>query len=151
MTLLGGVGYGSIKDMARVLIIEDEKAMSDLIAIKFRVEGLEVEQAFDLHEAREKLKSAWPIDAVLTDFLLPDGDLLDFLTNLRADPKTVDLPVAVMTNYFEDLNTEKLKSLGVDEIMVKYQTVPAQMAEKIKQLVGVPVGGQILSMPVLRY
>ena len=126
--------------MARVLIIEDEKAMSDLVALKFKVEGFEVEQAFSLAEAKEKLNSAGT-DIILTDYLLPDGDLVDFLTTMRADPRFGNLPVVVMTNYVEDLNIEKLKSLGVIEEIVKYQVVPAQMVEKIKQLLqtGAPV------------
>ncbi|RJO60717.1 response regulator [candidate division WS5 bacterium] len=126
--------------MAKVLIIEDEKAMSDLVAIKFRVEGFEVEQGFSFNEAKEKLVSAWPFDAILTDYLLPDGDLTEFLTVLRKDPKTEQIPVVVMTNYVEDLNQEQLKALGVNEVIVKYQVVPAQMVEKIRMLLGgVPV------------
>ncbi|MFH0937310.1 MAG: response regulator [Candidatus Daviesbacteria bacterium] len=122
--------------MAKVLIIEDEKAMSDLIAIKFKVDGFEVEQAGTLTEAKAKLSSVGPFDAILTDFLLPDGELVDFLTTLRADPQTATLPIVMMTNYIEDVNVDKLKQLGVAEILVKYQVVPAQMVEKIKNLIG---------------
>lgn len=124
--------------MAKVLIIEDEKAMSDLIAIKFRVEGFELEQAFSLAEAREKINTAWPFDAILTDYLLPDGELIDFLAALRRDSKTQTIPVIVMTNYIEDLNMDKLKELGVPEAMIKYQVVPAQMVERIRALIGSP-------------
>lgn len=124
----------------KVLLIEDEKAMSDLIAIKFKVEGFEVEQAFSLVEAKQKLINNGPFSAVLTDFLLPDGDLVDFLTAMRADQRVAQIPVVVMTNYIEDLNTDKLKSLGVSEVLVKYQVVPAQMVEKVKQLVNMLQG-----------
>lgn len=122
--------------MAKVLIIEDEKAMSDLVAIKFKVEGFEVEQALNFAEAREKLVSAGQLDAILTDFLLPDGDLVDFLTHLRSEPKYANLPVLVMTNYVEDVNQEKLKSLGVIKVIVKYQVVPAQMVGEVKTAMG---------------
>lgn len=122
--------------MAKVLLIEDEKAMSDLIAVKFKVDGFEVEQAFTLAEAKAKIASNGPFGAILTDYLLPDGDTMDFLVALRESPTTQTLPVIVMTNYVEDLNVEKLKSLGVSDILVKYQVVPAQMVEKIKALIG---------------
>lgn len=122
--------------MAKVLIIEDEKAMSDLVAIKFKVEGFEADQAFGFGEAREKLAKAGPYSAILTDYLLPDGNLVDFLTALRADAKTKNIPVVIMTNYIEDLNVEKLKPLGVVDTLVKYQVVPAQMVEKIRQVIG---------------
>lgn len=123
----------------KVLIIEDEKAMSDLIAVKFKVEGFEVDQAFGIADAKAKV-AANLYNAVLTDYLLPDGDLVDFLTFARQDPKNKNLPIVVMTNYIEDINTDKLKSLGVGEILVKYQVVPAQMVEKIKQLVSAAPG-----------
>lgn len=124
--------------MAKILIIEDEKAMSDLVAIKFRVEGFEADQAFGFVEAKQKLDHSGPYVAILTDFLLPDGNLIDFLMGLKNDPKTQNTPVVVMTNYIEDLNVEKLKSLGVVDTLVKYQVVPAQMVEKIRQIVGTP-------------
>lgn len=118
----------------KVLVIEDERAMSDLVALKFKVEGFEVEQAFTLAEAKQKI-AVGGFAAILTDYLLPDGDLVEFLTEVRSNPQTQHLPVVVMTNYIEDLNTEKLKSLGVADIVVKYQVVPAQMVAKIKSLI----------------
>ena len=45
-----------------------------------------------------------------------------------------DTPVVIMTNYVEDLNNDKIKSLGVLDVFIKYQVVPAQMVAKIKQL-----------------
>lgn len=119
--------------MAKILLIEDEKAMSDLIAIKFKVDGFEVDQAGSLTEAAQKAGSVH-YDAILTDYLLPDGNLVDFLTAMRANSQNKQTPVLLMTNYIEDLNQEQLKSLGVLEMMVKYQVVPAQMVEKIKSL-----------------
>lgn len=130
--------------MAKVLIIEDERAMSDLIAIKFKVEGFEVEQAVTLTEAKEQLNLA-PFDVILTDYLLPDGDLVEFLSSLRSDPRFAKLPVMVMTNYVEDVNFERLKQLNVTDTLVKYQVVPAQMVEKVKQLLNQPV--QVAQQP----
>ncbi len=123
--------------MAKILIIEDEKAMSDLVAIRFRVEGFEVDQAFTLNEAKQKLGEGTKYDIILTDYLLPDGDLIEFLTTLRSGPLMRDLPVVVMTNYVEDLNNDKLKSLGVLDIFIKYQVVPAQMVVKVKQILNI--------------
>lgn len=123
--------------MAHILIIEDEKAMSDLVAIRFKVEGFEVEQAFTITEAKQKLGAGTAkFDVILTDYLLPDGDLVEFLTEFRANPFYKDLPVVLMTNYVEDLNNDKLKSLGVLDILIKYQVVPAQMVARIKQILG---------------
>ncbi len=119
--------------MAKILIIEDEKAMSDLIAIKFKVDGFEVDQAFTLAEAKQKLTTE-KYDAVLSDYLLPDGNALDLFTELK--PQLGNLPIVLATNYIEDLSQEKAKSLGINDVIVKYQVVPAQMVERIKTLIG---------------
>lgn len=120
--------------MAKILIIEDEKAMSDLVTIRFKVEGFEVDQTYNLTEAKQKLSQGIKYDIILTDYLLPDGDLIEFLTQLRSSPLMKDLPVVIMTNYVEDLNNDKIKSLGVLDIFIKYQVVPAQMVAKVKQI-----------------
>lgn len=123
--------------MAHILIIEDEKAMSDLVSIRFKVEGFEVDQAFTLNEAKQKLMAGSQYNVILTDYLLPDGDLVDFLAGLRENPTYKSLPVVIMTNYVEDLNNDKLKSLGVLDVLIKYQVVPAQMVARVKQLLGI--------------
>lgn len=120
----------------KVLIIEDERAMSDLIALKFQVEGFEVVQAFSLAEAKQKVAASF-FEAILTDYLLPDGEgLEEFLTTLKGNPAWQKVPVVIMTNYIEDVNVSRLKSLGVADVLVKYQVVPAQMVAKVKQLIG---------------
>lgn len=138
--------------MAKVLIIEDEKAMSDLIAIKFKVDGFEVDQAFSLAEAKQKLTTQ-KYDAVLSDYLLPDGNSLDLFTEVK--PQLGGLPIVLATNYIEDLSQDKAKSLGISEVIVKYQVVPAQMVEKIKALIGnagvfspIPENGGVNPLPV---
>lgn len=123
--------------MAKILIIEDEKAMSDLVAIRFKVEGFEVDQAYNLTEAKQKLGQGVIYNIILTDYLLPDGDLIEFLTQLRSAQTMKDIPVVIMTNYVEDLNNDKIKSLGVLDVFIKYQVVPAQMVAKIKQLLNI--------------
>lgn len=126
----------------KVLIVEDEKAMSDLVALKFKVEGFEVEQAFTFAEAKAKVVQNGPFAAILADFLLPDGELAEFLKTVRSNPQIAGIPVVVMTNYIEDINTDQLKSLGVNDILVKYQVVPAQMVEKIKSVLSGGTNGQ---------
>lgn len=112
--------------------------MSDLIAIKFKVEGFEVDQAFSLSEAKQKLSATTPYNAILSDYLLPDGNALDLFTEVRSLPQVAKVPIILATNYIEDLSQDKAKSLGINEIIVKYQIVPAQMVEKVKLMIQTP-------------
>jgi DNA-binding response OmpR family regulator len=128
--------------MAKILLIEDEKAMSDLIAIKFKVEGMEVDQAFTVADAKQKLANPTSYDAILSDYLLPDGNALDLLAEVKQLPQVANVPIVMATNYVEDLSADKAKALGITEVIVKYQVVPAQMVEKIKALLGVAAPAQ---------
>ncbi|OGE25848.1 hypothetical protein A3H85_02865 [Candidatus Daviesbacteria bacterium RIFCSPLOWO2_02_FULL_40_8] len=134
----------------KVLIIEDEKAMSDLIAIKFKVEGFEVDQAFNLAEGKQKLLVGG-YDAVLSDYLLPDGNALDMISEVRSNPIVTNVPIIMATNYIEDLSQDKAKELRIAEVIVKYQVVPAQMVQKIKNLISpsapTPGPAQITATP----
>lgn len=126
--------------MAKILILEDEKAMSDLITIKFKVEGFEVDQVTNVAEARAKLNDKSSVyNAILTDYLLPDGNSIDFISSVRDQAQYKNLPIVVMTNYIEDISADRLQELYVNKIIVKYQSVPAQMVEIVKQLIGVPL------------
>lgn len=118
----------------KILLIEDEKAMSDLIALKFNIEGFTISQASSLAEARQKLTTEGPFDFILADYLLPDGDSTDLLDALKKNPLTAAVPIAIMTNYIEDVNVEKMKAIGVADVFAKYQVVPAQMVERVKKL-----------------
>lgn len=129
----------------KVLIIEDEKAMSDLIAIKFKVEGFEVDQAFNLAEGKQKLLLGG-YDAILSDYLLPDGNALDMISEVRSNPVVTNVPIIMATNYIEDLSQDKAKELRIAEVIVKYQVVPAQMVQKIKNLI-TPEPTQIAATP----
>lgn len=124
--------------MPKVLLVEDEKAMNDLIALKFRVEGLEVDQAQTLTEAKERLVNGGPYNAILTDYLLPEGNSSELIIQARQSDKTKNIPIFLMTNYVEDINQDQMKQLGVNQIMVKYQVVPAQMVAQVKQ--SIPAG-----------
>jgi DNA-binding NtrC family response regulator len=80
----------------RILIVEDEAGMRRILAVLLQKEGHEVYEAGTRKEALKTL-TAQPLDLVITDQRLPDGDGLDVLAAAKdADPS---LPVIVVTAY----------------------------------------------------
>lgn len=107
--------------MAKVLIVEDEKAIVDLIAFNLKREGYEVQEAYDGQQGLEKAQ-ADDIDLVLLDVMLPYMDGFEVLRRLR---QKSDVPVLMVTAREE----ERDKILGLETGADDYITKPFSTKE----------------------
>lgn len=82
---------------ARVLICEDEPAVADLLRTLIERQGIQVDVAHSLHDAREALR-ARPYSLCTLDLMLPDGDGVSFLKELRKEDRTRTLPVLLVSS-----------------------------------------------------
>ena len=80
----------------RVLVVEDEDALCDLVAEELVAEGYSVDTAANGSEALERAKR-FPPDLVLLDLVLPDADGRSFLDACERDPALRSLPVLVVS------------------------------------------------------
>ena len=101
--------------MEKILIVEDDKALSNGIALALKAEGYIFLQTQDLAGAREALKNQ-EITLVILDLNLPDGNGLELLQEIK---ETQDLPVVILTA--NDLETEIVTGLelGADDYITK--------------------------------
>jgi CheY-like chemotaxis protein len=82
--------------MSRVLIVEDERSISDMLELVCNMAGVETRTAANGRSALAVLESFAP-DLILTDFMMPVMDGAEFLQVLRRDPGTARTPVIIMT------------------------------------------------------
>ena len=105
--------------MADILIVEDEKSISDLIVMNLRLVGHTARQAYDGNEAAIAIKESRP-DLIVLDVLLPYADGYSLL-----EQKTFsDIPVILLTA--KDSTSDKVKglNLGADDYITKpFETV----------------------------
>ncbi len=99
----------------RVLVVDDEKKIRDLLAAYLRSDGFEVTEASEGSEALAKIRRAEP-DLVILDLIMPGMDGIEVLRELR---KTSDAYVMMLTARAEE--TDKLigLSVGADDYMTK--------------------------------
>jgi len=117
----------------KILIIEDEAGYQKILKSSFEKEGFEVIISRDAEQGRVEVIKNRP-DIILLDIILPSGlNGFDFLEQLKADKKSQNIPVVVITN----LETEEKvsKEIGADFYFVKAATTIPQIIEKIKELV----------------
>ena len=117
---------------ASVLLVEDDPHVRSAVASYLRHQGLEVREAGSLADARTRLLEG-EFDVVLVDHILPDGDSLQVLAEVRA--RAPDTAVIVLTGHGTvDLAVRAVK-LGADDMITK----PVSMAlvlERIGDVVG---------------
>ena len=88
----------------RVLVVNDDRDLVELIAEALREEGADVEVAVGAREAEDVLASGFLPDVVLVDLVLGDGvPGAEFIRRIRADPSLADVPVVAMSGSARDL------------------------------------------------
>lgn len=100
----------------RVLIIEDDESTHTALRYLFRQRGAEVTIATTLAEARDALRTGMP-DAIVLDLMLPDGNGVDILRDLRAAGS--DVKVVVTTGMADPERMQSLVSLHPHAILRK--------------------------------
>lgn len=119
----------------KILIIEDDTFLQGLSATKLSKEGFEVLTAGNVEDAAKILETTVP-DFVLLDLVLPGTDGFGILKKIRENPKTAKTPVIIFSNLAEDKDIMKAKELGANDFMIKSNFTLDELAEKIKQMLG---------------
>jgi DNA-binding response OmpR family regulator len=115
----------------KILIVEDDKFLRELIAQKLIKEGYDIVEAIDGEEGIKKIKETSP-DLVLLDLILPGVDGFEVLSRVKADPSLVTIPVIILSNLGQKDDIEKGLKLGAVDYLVKAHFTPGEIIEKIK-------------------
>jgi len=117
--------------MPKILIIEDDKFLRELIVRKLTDEGFEIEEAIDGEEGIKKTKEIKP-DLVLLDLILPGMDGFEVLSRIKGDPLLASIPVIILSNLGQREDIEKGLKLGAVDYLVKANFTPNEIIEKVK-------------------
>ncbi len=117
---------------ARILIVEDEPAIRDLLAINLRHAGFEPLHAPDAASARAQIDAALP-DLVLLDWMLPDQSGIDIARKLRSDVRTREMPIIMLTA--RSAESDKLGGFdaGADDYVTKPFS-PRELVARVRAL-----------------
>lgn len=102
----------------KILAVDDERHIVRLVEVNLQRAGYEVVTAYDGREALEKVQSENP-DLVVLDVMMPYMDGFEVLKNLKADPKTAEIPVIMLTAKAQDADVFKGWQSGVDCYLTK--------------------------------
>jgi len=114
----------------RVVIIEDEKDIVELVRYNFRKEGFTVESFTRGREGLEYLRHH-AADIVLLDIMLPDEDGFEICKRLRSDERLKSLPVIFLTAKGEEIDRVLGLEIGADDYVVKPFS-PRELVARVK-------------------
>lgn len=102
----------------KVLIVEDESAVRELLAATLLGAGYHVEQAADAHRAREWVSEQTP-GLILLDWMLPGMSGLEFAKWLKRDDHLAEIPIIMLTARDDENNKVQGLEAGVDDYVTK--------------------------------
>ena len=102
----------------KILIVEDELSISELIAINLIHAGFSVEQAYQTEEANQLMKDGLP-DLMILDWMLPGKSGVQYAKELRANDRTASIPILMLTAKSEEADKVQGLDAGADDYMTK--------------------------------
>src|SRR6266480_864933 len=112
---------------ARILVVEDEEALTTLLQYNLDAEGYEVETVGRGDDAETMLREHSP-DLVVLDWMLPGLSGIELCRRLRARPETKALPIIMLTARGEESERVRGLATGADDYIVKPFSVPELIA-----------------------
>lgn len=114
----------------KILLIEDEKILSEMYEEKLTEIGFKVISVMEAKEGLELAKKEKP-HLVILDILLPRENGIIFLTWLREESEISSIPVVILSNYDDPETRRKALQLGVKDYLIKTNYTPKEIVEKI--------------------
>ena len=116
----------------RILIVEDEEALTLLLRYNLEAEGYEVETVARGDDADVRLKERMP-DLVILDWMLPGISGIELCRRLRTRPETRALPIIMLTARGEESERVRGLATGADDYIVKPFSVP-ELSARVRAL-----------------
>lgn len=117
---------------AKILIVEDEPAIRELIAVNLRHAGYKVSEAETAEAAHTLLDAGLP-DLVLLDWMLPGQSGIDFARKLRAEARTAKLPIVMLTARAQEGDKLQGFDVGADDYVTKPFS-PRELLARVRAL-----------------
>lgn len=102
----------------RILVVDDSATIREIVGDALRNAGFKVEMASDGEEGLKKAMKFVP-DVVVLDLTMPKRDGLDVATDLRAEPKTSNAKIIMLTTRDSEFDQMVGKELGADKYLPK--------------------------------
>lgn len=124
-----------VKQAHSILLVDDDRLLRDMYAVKFKEQGFTTEEAEGALEALERLRAGLSPDVIMFDIVMPGLDGYGFLETLHTEGLVPRAIKVALSNQGLDAEIERAKSLGANEFIVKANTIPSQVVSQVVHVV----------------
>ncbi|CAM3688845.1 response regulator [Nocardiopsis rhodophaea] len=135
-----GASLTAVDDvLARVLVVDDNEVIRQLISVNLQLEGFEVHTAVDGEDCLEQAAEVRP-DVITLDVMMPRLDGWVTASRLRESEETQDMKVLLITARAQGDDVKRGQQIGVDGYLTK-PFEPTELVRIVRDLAGLPQGG----------
>jgi CheY-like chemotaxis protein len=121
--------------MKKILLIEDEEIMIDLLQKKLIREGYEVSVARDGEKGLEAVKKVKP-DLILLDIVMPKMSGIEVMEEMVKDKELKKIPIIVVSNSGQPVELDRAQKLGAKDWLIKTEFDPQEVIKKVVKQIG---------------
>jgi CheY-like chemotaxis protein len=122
--------------LGRVLVVDDDDVIRQLITVNLELEGFEVATAVDGQDCLDKVIDVDPV-VVTLDIMMPRLDGWEAASRLRADPRTAGVKVVLLSARAQEADLQRGDRIGVDAYLTK-PFDPDELIATVRRLAGLP-------------
>ena len=122
--------------LGKVLVVDDDEVIRQLIAVNLTLEGFDVATAVDGKDCLDKVAQTSP-DVITLDVMMPRLDGWVTATQLRRNPRTSRIKVVLITARAQEDDRSRGREIGVDAYLTK-PFDPGEMIRVVRELAGAP-------------
>jgi CheY-like chemotaxis protein len=122
--------------LGRVLVVDDDEVIRQLIAVNLQLEGFEVATAVDGQDCLDKVVEVAP-DVITLDVMMPRLDGWETALQLRKSPETAHIKIVLITARAQEEDIARGAHVGADAYLTK-PFDPGEMIRVVRELAGAP-------------
>jgi len=119
----------------KIIIIEDEEIILNLLQKKLTNEGFEVSIAREGREGLKVMKEVKP-DLVLLDIVMPNMGGFEVMEEMEKDEELKKIPIIIVSNSGQPVELDKAQKLGARDWLIKTEFDPKEVVDKVVKQIG---------------
>ncbi|PJB16017.1 response regulator [Candidatus Falkowbacteria bacterium CG_4_9_14_3_um_filter_38_19] len=119
----------------KILLVEDEELMINLLQRKLTKEGYEISVARDGEEGLKEMREIKP-DLVLLDIIMPKMGGFEVMEEMGKDKELKKIPVVIISNSGQPVELDEAQRLGARDWLIKTEFDPQEVVDKVIKQIG---------------
>jgi DNA-binding response OmpR family regulator len=114
-----------------VLLVDDDKFLLDMYALKFTKAGYTVHASLSVKNALDTLRGGFETDAVIFDLIMPEEDGFSLLEKIREEKLAPGASLIALSNQSDESEKKRALQLGASHYIVKASMIPSEVVDAV--------------------